>query len=120
MEKRRIQFIARGQVLEPRYIPCVPVGFASGTIGYLEAEFDMDEAWDGFDTIKAIFVSNSAREEVELTDGVCDIPASVLTTRGWVFVNLVGETEESDVVTERLTTNQVPAIPIRYKAEVPE
>jgi hypothetical protein len=53
MNKRIITFKANEQNL----INTTPQGFATDTVSYIEAVFELGENWTGYDTIKAIWTN---------------------------------------------------------------
>ena len=93
--------------------------YASNTIGYIEAAFDLDENWDGFDSVRAVWKSQYYTISAVLNaQGVCLVPAEVKYYKSKVFVNLVGSNVEDDVLVDRLTTYPVLAFTIDAEAEV--
>lgn len=93
--------------------------YASNTIGYIEAAFDLDENWDGFDSVRAVWKSQYYTISAVLNaQGVCLVPAEVKYYKSKVFVNLVGSNVEDDVLVDRLTTYPILAFTIDAEAEV--
>ena len=110
MEKAIINFKADGQRLTGD-----PVNFASDTVKYIEAHFDLVNNWD-FDVVRAVWTNGESQISTVLNNGVCDVPPEVLTKRRKVFVNLVGADIESGELIDRLTTCQIEALDICCKA----
>lgn len=112
-----LKFKASGQILKSA-VPA-PI-YASKTVNYLFAEFELGSGWDGFDSIRAVWQSNSATVASLLdgTDGTCVIPAEVLNSVSPVAVNLVGSIEEGGVLTDQLTTFPVLALTVHTSAFV--
>lgn len=101
-ETTTLKFKASGQILKTTLE--MPV-YASNTINYLNAEFELGDGWTDLDSVRAIWQSKHATVACLLDgDGKCEIPAEVLATVSPVAVNLVGSVEESDVLVERITT----------------
>ena len=93
--------------------------YASNTIGYIEAAFDLDENWDGFDSVRAVWKSQYYTISAVLNaQGVCLVPAEVKYYKSKVFVNLVGSNVEDDVLVDRLSTYPILAFTIDAEAEV--
>lgn len=112
MNKKNIYFKADEQLLTS----ITPNCFASDTVAYIEAHFDLGENWSGFDSVRAVWTNGAAVISSVLYDGVCIVPWEVLTKRAEVKVNLVGSNVENDELIDRLTTCQVPALNIKCKA----
>ena len=98
----RIRIFAHGQKLgmgrsAPRY--------AGETIHYINAYFDLDESWGGFDSIRAVWWSGSVKKATVLgTDMSCYIPLEVVAKKGDVMVNLIASIAENGVLTDRFTS----------------
>ena len=93
--------------------------YASNTVGYIEATFDLDTNWDGFDSVRAVWKSQYYTISAVLDAyGKCLVPAEVKYYKSKVFVNLVGSNVEDDVLVDRLTTYPVLAFTIDAEAEV--
>jgi hypothetical protein len=114
MNKRIITFKANEQNL----INTTPQGFATDTVSYIEAIFELGENWDGYDTIKAIWTNGYQTIATLLNDGRCIVPSEVLTRRATVQVNLVGTITENETITDRITTAPVEALTECRKALV--
>ncbi len=116
MDTSKITFGVKGQALT--YKNGV-IKYASNTQGYIFAEFELDENWKSFDSVVAFWESDYASEMVDINpDGVCEVPAAVLTKQGRVFVNLVGTMLEGGQVTGRLTTYPLVALIIESDARI--
>ena len=106
MDKTIVNFKAEGQKLtveEPR-------DFAIHTVNYIEAHFELGSNWDGFDSVRAIWTNKVDTIATVLTrEGVCVVPWEVLKERYPVRVNLVGSIVVDEVLTDRLTTEQIVA-----------
>lgn len=116
MEKVLLKYTAKGQML---IAPTPPFVYASNTVNYLKAEFNLDDTWaNDFDSVRAIWQSDYAKVSTALDQsGRCIIPQEVLSRVSPVKVNLVGEKTENDELT-RLTTFPVLALEIVTKANI--
>ena len=94
--------------------------FASNTVAYIYAEFDLGENWAGFDVVRAVWKTEFSQIATVLDgSGRCAIPAEVLNKCGQnVFVNLVGSIADGDELTDRLTTYQCKALTVDKPAFV--
>lgn len=91
--------------------------FASGTIGYIKAVFDLDEQWKSFDVVTAIWTNQHETISTVLDEEYsCVVPHEVLAKRGRVYVNLAAVSIEDDTVKARLTTYPYLAIQVDAKA----
>ena len=115
MEKRIINFKASGQSLQ-RISGIVTA--ASDTVRYFEARFVLDESWEDFDSVRAIWVNGDTSSVRVLNHGVCEIPSEVLTEKNKLKVNLVGSTAEGGALVDRLTTFQCPAFGVTAKVPI--
>ena len=74
MERQAITFSANEQNL-------IKTGgindYASNTVGYIVAVFDLGENWNSFDSVRAIFSSDYAEEPAVLVRGSCVVPFEV-------------------------------------------
>ena len=87
--------------------------YASDTVSYIEAIFDLGENWSGFDEVRAVFKSPYACTSAVLnSEGVCRVPREVLMYKGIVRVNLVGSIYTEEAVVDRLTTYTAEAVTI--------
>lgn len=116
MNKITLEFTAEGQNLLN-----VTDGakFASNTVNYIDAVFDLGDGWPGFDAVRAVWFSDYASIATVLDfDGHCVVPHEVLNRKGKVRVNLVGSVSEDDVLTDRLTTYPTNALTVSANARV--
>lgn len=106
MDKTIVNFKAEGQKLTVEK----PRDFAIHTVNYIEAHFELGSNWDGFDSVRAIWTNKVDTIATVLTrEGVCVVPWEVLKERYPVRVNLVGSIVVDEVLTDRLTTEQIVA-----------
>lgn len=106
MEKIILNYSASGQRLKPLYSL---KKFASDTVNYVVAVFDLDESW-AFDSVRAVWKTENACISTVLDqDGACIVPQEVLQKKAKVEVNLVGSDVENDQLVDRLTTYPVQA-----------
>lgn len=102
MDKKTITFSANEQQL--KRLSGIDK-YATNTVSYIEAIFELGENWQGFDSVRAIWRSDYERVPTVLDSlGRCEVPSEVLRSRSDVRVNLVGSISENDVLTHRLTT----------------
>ena len=96
--------------------------FATKTVSYIEAHFDLGDNWDGYDSIEAVWWNDRTRpiRTVLDTEGTCVVPPEVLTKRGEVYVNLVGVISSGNVLTDRLTTHPITALTNKFNAQLGE
>ena len=116
MEKQIITFSANEQTLtKTGGVDC----YASNTVAYIEARFDLGDNWSGYDSVRAVWFANfvGGISTVLDSDGVCIVPYEVLTRKGAVKVNLVGSITDGAVLTDRLTTCPVVALTIKCNAK---
>ena len=98
--------------------------YASNTVDYIIADFQLGDNWTGFDVVTAVWYTDFDCISTVLDgDGVCVVPHEVLTKRGQVQVNLVGadlDEEESygAELIDRLTTYPLKAILIDANARI--
>lgn len=115
MERNVITFSANEQVLtKTDGINC----YASNTVSYIVAQFELGDNWDGFDSVRAVFSSDFATVPAVLAHDSCVVPFEVLRRRSTVRVNLVGSVVENDVLIDRLTTFPVEALRVTANATV--
>lgn len=115
MEQTILKFTANDQRLTLNGGTC----FASDTVNYIGAEFDLQSNWTGFDSVRAVWFNDMTTISTVLdSDGTCVVPMEVLKRKGMVFVNLVGSTVENNEVTDRLTTYPTAAVCIDAKARI--
>ena len=114
MEKQIITFSANEQQL-------LKTGgiheYASDTVSYIEAQFDLGQNWSGYDSVRAVWATafGTVISTVLDADGICMVPVEVLTRRAEVYVNLVGSISENSVLTDRLTTFRITALVVKQK-----
>ena len=92
--------------------------FASSTVSYVRAVFDLGENWAGWNTVKAVWRSSGEQIVTLLNNGACMVPAEVLASPGRVQVNLVASEVDGATVTDRLTTYPVVALVVDARALV--
>lgn len=115
MEQKILYFTANEQELTL----CGSTYYASDTINYIGAVFDLGDNWSGFDSVRAVWFNDFNTISTVLdSNGTCTVPMEVLKRKGKVFVNLVGSIAENDVITDRLTTRPVNPIIIDAKARI--
>ena len=117
MEKTIITFSANEQKLQKTGgVDC----YASNTVAYIEARFDLGENWNGYDSVRAVWWNDYSKTVAIVldSDGTCIVPYEVLTRKSVVKVNLVGSISENDVLTDRLTTCPVTAVVVKCNAKV--
>lgn len=113
METITLKFKVSGQNLTP--VECQQ-NFASNTVNYVKAEFELDDNWKSFDAVRAVWNTDFACIATVLdVDGACTVPHEVLDRIEDVYVNLFGSIVDGDVLTDRLTT--YPAQPAIIDAE---
>jgi hypothetical protein len=116
MEKQIITFSASEQTL-------TKTGgidhYASNTVSYVQAIFDLGENWAGFDSVRAVFKTPYKTKPAVLDhSGRCLVPFEVLKYKCKVLVNLVGSISEEGVLTDRLTSYPTEALTIDANASV--
>ena len=96
--------------------------FATKTVSYIEAHFDLGDNWDSYDSIEAVWWNDRTRpiRTVLDTEGICIVPPEVLTKKGEVYVNLVGVISTNDTLTDRLTTHPITALTNKFNAQLGE
>ena len=96
--------------------------YASKTVSYIEAHFDLGQNWSGYDSIEAVWWNDRTRpiRTVLDTEGVCIVPTEVLTKKGEVYVNLVGVISSGNTLTDRLTTHPITALTNKFNAQLGE
>ena len=117
MEKQIITFSANEQCLQKTGgVDC----YASNTVAYIEARFDLGDNWSGYDSVRAVWFTDfvGGISTVLDSDGVCIVPYEVLTRKNEVKVNLVGSIADGNVLTDRLTTCPVIALTIKCNAQI--
>lgn len=96
--------------------------FATKTVSYIEAHFDLGDNWDGYDSIEAVWWNDYVRpvRTVLDTEGVCIVPTEVLLRKSVVYVNLVGVIASGNTLTDRLTTHPITALTNKFNAQLGE
>ena len=119
MDKQIITFSANEQTL--RKTGGLDI-FATKTVSYIEAHFDLGDNWDGYDSIEAVWWNDRTRpiRTVLDTEGICIVPPEVLTKKGEVYVNLVGVISSGNTLTDRLTTHPITALTNKFNAQLGE
>ena len=93
--------------------------YASDTVNYVRAEFELGNGWQGFDAVQAIWKSRYDTVSILLDEhGVCMVPQEVLARRSRVQVNLVGFTASGGTLTARLTSYPAFVLDVDVKAEL--
>lgn len=113
MENRTINLIANNQTLVIDKV----IEIVSDTENYIYANVDLGENWQSFDSVRAIW-SHGVDVPMVLNNGSCKVPADVIAGMGVVKVNLVGSNVENDVLVDRLTTEQIPAILVKQNVPI--
>ena len=117
MDKQIITFSANEQTL--RKTGGLDI-YASKTVSYIEAHFDLGDNWSGYDSIEAVWWTDFVKpvRTVLDTEGICIVPPEVLRRKGAVLVNLVGVIATGNVLTDRLTTAPITALTVKYDAQL--
>ena len=93
--------------------------YASNTVEYIKAVFDLGANWSGFDSVRAVWYNDFVTiSKVLDSNGECTVPHEVLARHSDVYVNLVGSNTEDDELVDRLTTYPLKAIEIDANARV--
>lgn len=102
METITLNFKAFGQNLTA---DAHPQRYASNTVNYIQAVFDLDENWQSFDSVRAVWHNDFACISTVLDgNGSCTVPHEVLTNLDEVIVNLVGSDVDGEELVDRMTT----------------
>lgn len=102
METITLNFKASGQTLTA---DANPQRYASNTVNYIQAVFDLDDNWKSFDSVRAVWHNDFACISTVLdSDGACTVPHEVLTNLDEVIVNLVGSDVDGEELVDRMTT----------------
>ena len=119
MDKQIITFSANEQTL--RKTGGLDI-YASKTVSYIEAHFDLGQNWSGYDSVEAVWWNDYVRpvRTVLDTEGICVVPPEVLMRKGAVYVNLVGVISSGNVLTDRLTTHPITALTNKFNAQLGE
>jgi hypothetical protein len=117
MEKQIITFSANEQNLtKTGGVGC----YASNTVAYIEAHFDLGDNWSGFDSVRAVWTNEHLACISTVLDslGKCRVPTEVLVRKSKVTVNLVGSISENGVLTDRLTSYPIVALVVDANAKI--
>ena len=117
MEKQIITFSANEQNLtKTGGVGC----YASNTVAYIEAHFDLGGNWSGFDSVRAVWANEHLACISTVLDslGKCRVPTEVLVRKSKVTVNLVGSISENGVLTDRLTSYPIVALVVDANAKI--
>ena len=117
MEKQIITFSANEQNLtKTGRVGC----YASNTVAYIEAHFDLGDNWSGFDSVRAVWTNEHLACISTVLDslGKCRVPTEVLVRKSKVTVNLVGSISENGVLTDRLTSYPIVALVVDANAKI--
>lgn len=109
MNKQIIKFKAtNGQQLE-RVTPLRD--FATGSVNYIHAEFELSDIWNGYTEIEAVWCINGIKRITPI-DGAnrITIPSDLLETKGTLMVNLSASLIENGTVIKRTTSYPVKAL----------
>lgn len=119
MDKQIITFSANEQTL--RKTGGLDI-YASKTVSYIEAHFDLGQNWSGYDSIEAVWWNDYVRpvRTVLDTEGVCVVPTEVLLRKSVVYVNLVGVIASGNTLTDRLTSVPITALTVKFNAQLGE
>lgn len=119
MDKQIITFSANEQTL--RKTGGLDI-YASKTVSYIEAHFDLGQNWSGYDSVEAVWWNDYVRpvRTVLDTEGVCIVPPEVLLRKSVVYVNLVGVIASGNTLTDRLTSVPITALTVKFNAQLGE
>ena len=116
MDTITINFKASGQNLTA---DAHPQRYASNTVNYIQAVFDLDENWQRFDSVRAVWHNDFACISTVLDgDGACTVPHEVLTNLDEVHVNLVGSDVDGEELVDRMTTYPLRVVIIDAHARI--
>lgn len=111
MEKTIIEFMSSGQKLER--LQQIRT-FASDTVNYIEAQFELSDTWSGYDNVYAVWYTDDIHtKSSEIIDGVTIIPAEILSRPGTLMMNLCANKSENGVLVARMTSYPVEALKLR-------
>lgn len=106
MEKQTIEFEAPGNQVLKRVSPLRT--FASDTINYIEAYFNLSDEWAGYNERVAVWYTERVQKGSAIdADGKTVIPQEVLTQPGILKMNLCFNYIENDKLTARNTSYPV-------------
>lgn len=116
METIILNFKASGQNLTA---DAHPQRYASNTVNYIQAVFDLDDNWKSFDSVRAVWHNDFACISTVLDgNGACTVPHEVLTNLDEVHVNLVGSNVEGEELVDRMTTYPLRVVVIDANARI--
>ena len=92
--------------------------YASNTVNYIEAVFELLDGWEDLDSVRAIWRNRGNVVACVLDHNTCKVPAEVLRETGFVKVNLVGSAFENGELTDRITSCPVIALVVTKAALV--
>lgn len=78
--------------------------YAGDTVNYIKVHFNLDENWDGYDSIRAVWANKATISTLLDSNNDCVIPFEVLANKGDVMVNLIASKVENGEVTDRFTS----------------
>ena len=111
MNRKVIEFEAPGNQVLKRISPMQI--FASGTINYLAAHFELSDTWNGYDECYAVWHNGKVTKESSVdADGKTVIPQEVLKSPGVLKVNLCFSKVSSGTIATRVTSYPVDALEI--------
>ena len=109
MEKQIIEFSAPGNQLLKRITPLRT--FASDTINYIEARFDLSDEWSGYNERYAVWYNDTMQcGSLIDSDGKTIIPKEVLEAPGLLKMNLCFNQVENNRVVARNTSYPIDAL----------
>ena len=102
---RTLRFVVNGQKISKDNL-CDFSELVAGTEGYLKAEFDFSNEWDGFTKVAAFWGMGKECEPQVLRDGkTCMIPSDAL--RCPIFeIGIIGKKNGCKIKTGRVQINQ--------------
>lgn len=101
---RKLNFIVNNQIMtkDPK---CDWTGIVRGTVGYLQANFQISsDEWKGC-AIAAEFTSGHKTEHAPIINGKCTIPSEILT-RSRFKVKLIGVKDNYKITTNEVEVRQ--------------
>lgn len=104
MERNIIEF--KSDTEEQHLIRMGPLKkYASDTVNYIEARFNLSEIWHQFESLAAVwYVDNITKSSMIDENGATVIPQEVLTAPGILHMNLCASTVRNNVVVARVTS----------------
>lgn len=118
MQKRHLNFTIDKSNYQHMNVDEV-IHLSSNTVNYVTAHFDLDEQWDEFTYILAVwFVGNEISPSEIDSAGNTVVPSDILDLKSSVYVNLQADVVEGDILKSRFTTYPIKAIVIDGKANI--